>query len=123
MSMQLMFVHVDPCSHYTHLDPNEVMEWAGLPPQWAVEGLVETDNGAGADVEKYVLNAYQFPVTDSCALEPRTKIEEDGSYHFPGDPVLYPFVTINGKDVKVICYPYGLTAFIYGDTTHVYRLD
>ncbi|RLI66795.1 MAG: hypothetical protein DRO67_00030 [Candidatus Asgardarchaeum californiense] len=102
---------VDPIGKYPHVSAQTLINSIGIIPTFL--------NPEAENVIEEAVGSYGF------SMGPMTggTIEKDGTYKYPGDPDLYPLTRCVVKDVIVFIYPYGMTAFVDGDKTVMYRFD
>ena len=96
-------VIIDPLLKHGEWTQKQIIEMLGLVPNWAAEGLV---NDADGGMKETLINNYPYY---GGAMTGGT-IEEDGTYHYPEDPPLYPLVSMRGKNETFFMYEYGMVA-------------
>ena len=52
-----------------------------------------------------------------------TDIDEDGVYHYPEDPPLYPFVSMRHKGDIMYLFPHQMVAIVSPECTIISRFD
>ncbi|MEZ9847773.1 hypothetical protein BCU74_03920 [Vibrio breoganii] len=81
-----------------------------IPEFFTLDDLLETPEALTELVE----GRYGFPMRELGG-----EVGQDDVYRYPEDPALYPVAVTKSAVVKVIVYPYGITAI----NGKVYRLD
>ena len=51
------------------------------------------------------------------------EIDENGTYKYPEDPDLEPYLQIKGMGHNVFIYPYGIVGVVAGDEQSIARMD
>ena len=115
----MMNMKVDPLNHYRlqGATVDELLGTCGILPHWAVTASPEGDNFKEAMIKNY---SFYFGPMEGGTLHP------DGSYEYPGDPVLYPILSFEHPDIndKLFIYEYGMVgAYANDGTTWMTRMD
>ena len=87
----------DPNGKYTHVNESQILNALGILPFWAIK-FREHNNS----FKQALKSSYQFYFGD---LKGCT-IQEDGSYTYPGDPVMHPLAVMTAPDCPETLYFY-----------------
>ena len=90
----------------------DIEEICGLPLYWA-----RTWDGSGL-LTDHLEASYGFPLY---AMTGGRLVE--GVYKYPGDPDLYPLVTLELHGCTYHQYDYGIVAVVTEDSTSIFRMD
>lgn len=107
---------IDPLCKFSKVLEEVIINSVGLIPTFVTDD--EGGNAIDVAVARYQYGGY--PLSGG-------KITEDGSYKYPGDPVLYPIAqcVLPINKLTVYIYSYGMTAFVNNETKEhkMYRFD
>ena len=99
---------IDPTDHFSELDPVRLLEACAPIPYWI-------DVNASPSFQEQVDTKYCFGLFE---IKGGT-IDENGVYHYPEDPPLYPLA----KWEVAYMYQHAIISFIKDGETFVTRVD
>lgn len=109
----LRFV-VDPTDSYTDVDPIRLVEACGLIPYWID---VTDDRSFQQQVDdSYGFGLYPWNLS-------KTTIDEDGTYHYEGDPDMKPYMKWERDGEVAFMYQSAIMSFIKDGEVFVTRVD
>jgi len=111
------------------LDPNNVYDYpedaliaaCGLIPAFYAEVMhdIIPHETSAEGIMGLLMDVYGFR-TD---VRMQGKIEENGTYVYPEDPDLEPYMQIKGMGHTVFIYPSGIVGVVAGDEQSIARMD
>lgn len=108
---------IDPNRKYEQIDAREILSSLGYLPEWLYEGL-----SIGQGMEESLTTRYVYYSGPTSTDD--FKIEMDGSYEFPGDPISQPLARVKGEDETLYFYQHAFVAVIGKDgSTWFTRMD
>ena len=118
----MMKVTYDPQGKYPNASQKQLSEACGLIPYWVTEwetlirGIPEFDQG----LKRWLDKRYRFGLFELS----KSVIEDDGTYRYPGDPDMAPFIAIDlGEHGVFYQYPNAIAAIPTPDGYYVTRMD
>jgi len=109
---------LDPCGKFPRLTTDQAENAAGILPYWA--GLAYE---YGNSMKKALMENYAYYWGEMKGGE----VKDDGAYHYPGDPILYPLVKFWHDDIPEVMYVYqhSIVAVVNAETGErwVTRMD
>ena len=113
--MQILF---DPNQRYTHVNRRDAMVHNRLLLKWAM--LYDWMNEC--TLEEHMQQCYGYPIC--MGLKEKTKLNDDFSYEYPGDPVQHPiFVVDFGQDCRFMIYQHAMVVFMQNGDWDIGRMD
>jgi len=103
---------IDPNSKFPNVSPIHLLELCGLIPAWV-------SDDPELSFQEQVIGSYGFPaqaITGSV-------VDADGTYRYPGDPLLHPIAKWQRGGEVMYMYEYAVVAFIKDGVTFVTRVD
>ena len=122
---EVLEVTIDPLKGFKGIKDSKLFEATGLIPYFVAEAALTE----GADTAQEVMNimneAYGFGMGDYNLLSDGVgQIDDDGLYHYEGDPDMSPMVEFSFKENKVWVYQFSLVAVQDADGNQVMqRMD
>ncbi len=118
-------ISYDPQGTYKGIAQGSLMAACGMIP-FFVQEVALSDPLEAEEAFTMMLEAYGYG-GDNSLENGKGKVLKDGTYTFPGDPDLSPYVSfeINGeKDkVEILVYPYGFVCVRDAANTYFTRMD
>lgn len=106
-------IDVDPLNKYPKVPMARVVDVAGVLIAWAWHAI-QADDAIEKMCSFYIYGTYE--------MKGHSKIE-NGVYNYPGDPKMYPIVTVASDTASVYIYEHAIVAIVQGDRQYVTRMD
>ncbi len=97
---------IDPLNKHSNVQEENLIRTFGFIPQWALNSEFEDKPLKEALDIQYGFGLYEL--TD-------TKIKDDGTWKYPGDPDLFPILKLKRGNETLYQYNYGLVAIVQED--------
>jgi len=91
-------IEYDPCGKFSKIPNADLLNAGGFLPRWCKEY-----EHYDFSMKKALISNYSFYYGPM----PGGKVSEDGTYLFPGDPPLYPYLKITFPNCDETCYIYN----------------
>lgn len=111
-------IRLDPAGQYTETPLLVIIESLGFIPGWVDEWERRPD--APISLLDYLVLCYRFGRHDMPA---GSKLDDYGTYSYPGDPDLFPLAEIITRAGKLWLYEYSIVAIPTDDGHVVVRMD
>ena len=116
----MMKVNYDPLGKYPTASQKQLSEACGLLPYWVAEWETLVRPTSDETLKSWLDKRYRFGMYE---LE-KSVIEDDGTYKYPGDPDMAPFLSIDLGEYGVFYqYPHAIAAVPTPDGYFVTRMD
>ena len=115
-----MQITYDPHNKYSTASQKQLREACGLLPYWVVEWDTFIRITGETTLKSWLDKRYRFGMYE---LE-KSVIDDDGTYHYPGDDDMHPFLAIDlGEHGVFYQYPHAIAAVPTPDGYFVTRMD
>lgn len=103
MATNVVTLQIDPLGKFSSVPPQRLLEATGLLPMFLMQGLDK-----GEDAQTALTSRYQFYMGP---LE-GGRILPNGSFQYPGDPVLHPIVSCHLPDESIYFYQHAIVGVV-----------
>lgn len=109
---------IDPTGGFEGADDDRILEACGFIPIWVADWLQNHQDDLS--LKDYLDQTYGFGLYP---MGEKGWIDDDGTYHYPGDPDLPPYISIETPVGLLYQYSHGIVAIPHEGELFVTRMD
>lgn len=111
-----MNITIDPHDKFNGAPESRILEACGLIPMWVADWIRSPTQKT---LKEYLDDVYGFGLYEMTG----GRIDDNGAYHYPDDPTLYPLIQIETDEGTFFMYEYSIVAIPTVNGYFITRMD